>query len=103
MSDEHLGGDVTGGDVTRATAQLPGLHIEVEHRRVPEAEQILIHLQALPSFEAAGRVFEAVNPFAFWAEMTRLMWLPYLPWLGVAQALMPPAGMRDTAQTSPEA
>jgi hypothetical protein len=77
-------------DTTRASASLPGLDIEVTHRRSPVAEHISIHLQATPSFEAFGRFFESANPFAFWAEATRLAWLPFLPWLGAAYALMPP-------------
>jgi hypothetical protein len=77
-------------DTTRASASLPGLDIEVTHRRSPVAEHISIHLQATPSFEAFGRFFESANPFAFWAEATRLAWLPFLSWLGAVYALMPP-------------
>jgi hypothetical protein len=41
-------------DTTRATARLPGLEIEIVHRRLPQhdAELISINLQAMPSFEA---------------------------------------------------
>jgi hypothetical protein len=48
-------------DTTRATAHLPGLEIEIVHRRAPggDAEQISINLQAVPSFEAFGRFLEA--------------------------------------------
>jgi hypothetical protein len=48
---------------TRATAHLPGLEIEIIHRRSPgaEVEQISINLQAVPSFEAFGRFLEATN------------------------------------------
>ena len=55
-------------EATRATAHLPGLDIEVVHRRAPsgEAEQLSINIQALPSFEAFGRFVERSNPFAFW-------------------------------------
>jgi hypothetical protein len=76
-------------DTTIAGAHLPGLDIEIVHRRLPdgEAEQISIHLQAVPSFEAFGRYLEAANPFAFWAQAARLAWLP---WLAVARAVMPP-------------
>jgi hypothetical protein len=83
-------------DTTRATASLPGLDIEVTHRRSPAAEHVSIHMQATPSFEAFGRFLEANNPFAFWAEAARLAWLPFLPWLGAAGALMPPGGTRET-------
>jgi hypothetical protein len=68
-----------------ATARLPGLDIEVVHRRAPggDREEISITLQAVPSFEAFGRFLEASNPFVFWAEATRLTWLE------AARALMP--------------
>jgi hypothetical protein len=68
-----------------ATARLPGLDIEVVHRRLPggDREEISIKLQAVPSFEAFGRFLEAANPFVFWAEATRLTWLE------AARTLMP--------------
>lgn len=61
-------------DATKATAHLPGLEIEIVHRRSPtgDNEQISINLQAVPSFEAFGRFLEAANPFAFWA----IAWSP---------------------------
>jgi hypothetical protein len=74
---------------TRATARLPGLNIEIVHRQSPsgDAEQISIHLQAMPSFEAFGRFLEDTNPFAFWVQASRLAWLP---WLEAARiALLP--------------
>jgi hypothetical protein len=77
-------------DETRATAHLPGLAIEVVHRRSPnaESEQISINLQAMPSFEAFGRFLETSNPFAFWAQAAQMAWLP---WLGVARTLLQPS------------
>jgi hypothetical protein len=65
---------------TTATARLPGLNIEIVHRQSPsgDAEQISIHLQAMPSFEAFGRFLEDANPFAFWVQASRLAWLPWL-------------------------
>jgi len=74
-------------DVTTATARLPGLDIEIVHRRSPgnDREQISINLQAVPSFEAFGRFLEAANPFAFWAEATKLIWFS---WLEAARAVM---------------
>ena len=68
-----------------ATTRLPGLDIEVVHRRASggDREEISITLQAVPSFEAFGRFLEAANPFVFWAEATRLTWLE------AARALMP--------------
>lgn len=75
-------------DTTKASAHLPGPDIEVVHRRSPagDAEQILINMQAAPSFEAFGRYLETANPFAFWAQATRLMWLP---WFEAAQLMTP--------------
>jgi hypothetical protein len=73
---------------TRATARLPGLDIEITHRRSPsgDAEQISINLQAVPSFEAFGRFVESANAFAFWAKAMQMAWLP---WLAAAQAVLP--------------
>jgi hypothetical protein len=74
---------------TKATARLPGLKIEIVHRQSPsgDAEQISIHLQAMPSFEAFGRFLEDANPFVFWVQASRLAWLP---WLEAARiALLP--------------
>ena len=77
-------------DTTRATAQLPGLDVEIVHRRSPQgdAEQISITLQAMPSFEAFGNWLEAANPFAFWARAAQLAWLP---WLEAARIASEPA------------
>jgi hypothetical protein len=73
LSDQHH-----EDDATRATARLPGLEIEVVHRRLPggDAEEISINLQAVPSFEAFGRFLETANPFAFWAQVAQMAWLP---------------------------
>ena len=78
-------------DATRATAHLPGLDIEIVHRRSPggNAEQILIDLQAVPSFEAFGRFLEAANPFVFWAQAIRLAWLPWIEATRVAMLPKP--------------
>jgi hypothetical protein len=99
LSDQH-----SDDDTTRATAHLPGLDIEVMHRRSADAEQIAVRLQAMPSFSAFGRALESANPFAFWAEAARLVWLPWLalnPWLNVTRALLPPAE-HEAPPTSPE-
>ena len=75
-------------DATRAIARLPGLEIEIVHRRPTDnVEQISINLQAVPSFEAFGRFVESANPFAFWAQAVQMAWLP---WLAAAQAVLPP-------------
>ena len=61
----------------RTTTRLPGLDIEVLHRRSPDGdrEEISVNLLVVPSLEAFGRFLGATNPFAFWAEATRLTWL----------------------------
>jgi hypothetical protein len=76
-------------DATRATANLPGLDIEIVHRRSlgGDAEQISIHLQAVPSFEAFGGFVESANLFAFWAQAVEMAWLP---WRAAFQAMLPP-------------
>jgi hypothetical protein len=76
-------------DTTRATARLPGLEIEIIHRRSPgdEVEYLSINLQAVPSFEAFGRFLETTNPFALWAQAAQLA---LFPWFGAASALMVP-------------
>lgn len=76
-------------DATKAIAHLPGVDIEIVHRRSPDgdAEQISINLQAVPSFEAFGRFLETGGPFAFWAQTARLAWAP---WFGAVQAAMLP-------------
>jgi hypothetical protein len=78
-----------GIDATRATARLPGLDIEIVHRRSPggDAEQISINLQAVPSFEAFGRFIESANPFAFWAQAVQMAWLP---WHAALQVMLTP-------------
>jgi hypothetical protein len=79
-------------DATRASARLPGLDIDIIHRQSPNGdwEQMSINLRATPSFEAFGSSFEAANPFTFWVEATRLMWMP---WLLTAQTMLLPAGL----------
>ena len=84
MSDQQI-----DDETTRATARLPGLEIEIVHRRsaAADAEQISINLQAVPSFEAFGRFLQTANPFAFWARAAQMAWFP---WLGAASALILP-------------
>ena len=68
-----MSGQIVEDNTTWATARLPGLNIEIIHRRSlnDEAEQISINLQAMPSFEAFGRYLETANPFAFWAQLSK--------------------------------
>jgi hypothetical protein len=103
VSDQPIPGQHGEDDTTRATARLPGLEIEILHRRSSGAEQISVHMQAMPSFDAFGRFFENANPFAFWTEAARLMWLPFLSWLDTTRALLPPRTVEEAPPTSPEA
>ena len=75
-----MSGQSTEDNTIRATARLPGLDIEIIHRRSlnDKAEQISINLQAMPSFEAFGRFLETANPFALWAQIAQMAWLPWL-------------------------
>jgi hypothetical protein len=92
-------------DATRATARLPGLDIEIIHRRSPggDAESISINLQAVPSFEAFGRFVDSANPLAFWMQMMQVAWLP---WLAAAQATrlpgmtLPQVGLEGTTRST---
>jgi hypothetical protein len=75
-------------NTTRATARLPGLEIEIVHRRpADDIEQISVNLQAVPSFQAFEDFLQTLNPFAFWARAAQMAWLP---WLEVARTMMPP-------------
>lgn len=103
MSDQPIPDQHSEDDTTRAEAHLPGLDIEILHRRAPNAERISVHMQAMPSFEAFSRFLEGANPFAIWAEAAQLMWLPFLPWLGASRALLPPRKVEEAPPTIPEA
>jgi hypothetical protein len=76
-------------NITRTAARLPGLDVEIIHRRSlhDEAEQISINLRVMPSFEAFGRLLESTDPFAFWAQTVQIAWLP---WLNAARSVMLP-------------
>jgi hypothetical protein len=73
---------------TRATAKLPGLDVEIVHRRTEDAsaELITISLRATPSVEAFSRYLETANPFLAWTRMMELAWQPWL------SAFLPPPG-----------
>jgi hypothetical protein len=87
-------------DTATASAHLPGLDIDILHRQSPNGdyEQISINLRATPSFEALGRSFEPADPFTFWVQAARLMWMP---WLLTAQTMMLPSGRPRTLPPSP--
>jgi hypothetical protein len=90
---------------TRATASLPGLEIEIVHRRPQgdDLEALSINLQAMPSFEAFGRFLETANPFVFWAQaMQQAMQMAWLPWLGASRALMLPWHSATGAALQPQ-
>jgi hypothetical protein len=97
--EKRLSDQSDDSHATRATASLPGLEIEIVHRRSPGAdvEALSINLQATPSFGAFGRFLETANPLAFWAHALQLAWLPWLsatraltlPW-NAGAALQPP-------------
>jgi hypothetical protein len=95
--EKRLSDQSNDNHATRATARLPGLEIEIVHRRSPSAdvEAFSINLQAVPSFEAFGRFLETTNPFAFWAQAVQLAWLP---WLGATRALTLPWNAGATLQ-----
>ena len=92
-------------DATRATASLPGLEIEIVHRR-PQGdnlEALSINLQAMPSFEAFGRFLETANPFVFWVQaMEQAIQMAWLPWLGASRALMLPLHSAAGAALQPQ-
>ncbi len=90
----------TSDDIRRAKASLPGLEIEIVHRKSydAETEAVSIKLQAMPSFEAFGRFLETANPFAFWAQAVRMAWLR---WLGAASALTLPRNDAATQISAP--
>ena len=81
---------------TRAVARLPHLDVEVQHRRPweGEGEQIMITLQAAPSFEAFGEFVESTNPWLLWLGLMQAAWEPWLGGLAAAtsalRALAPP-------------
>jgi hypothetical protein len=89
---------------TTATAHLPGLDINIVHQRsaTGDSEQILINMQAVPSFEAFGRFLKNANPLAFWTQATQLAWAPLfevsrvmmLPW-----TIAPPLPKPEAAST----
>jgi hypothetical protein len=79
-------------DITLATARLPGLQVEIVHRKSPagDVEQISINLQAAPSFEAFGQVLRTANPFALWLQAAQMAWFA---WLEAASPLALPCSV----------
>jgi hypothetical protein len=101
-----------GIDATRTTAHLPGLDIEITHRRAAagDAEHLSINLKAVPSFEAFARAFEATNPFALWMRGIELAWLPWiqatramaLPWAQAVPWTQAPSLTPPDSDAGPE-
>lgn len=98
-------------DATTATAQLPNVDIEIVHRRAPDnrSEQILISMQAVPSFEAFGGFLRGgANPFSLWAESARLAWLFWADAARLAMlplsvgTLLPPPNQKGRTRSSDE-
>jgi hypothetical protein len=75
-------------DETKAVAHLPGLDIEIHHRRAPEeaAEYLSVSLRATPSFRAMADHLDAhamqlFNPLMFWLtafQAAQEFWAPFL-------------------------
>jgi hypothetical protein len=82
-------------DVVRASARLPGLDLDIIHRQSPNGdwEQMSINLLGNTVLRSARVLVEAANPFTFWVQATRFMWMP---WLLTAQTMMLPAGRPRT-------
>jgi hypothetical protein len=83
-------------DVIRASARLPGLDIEIVHRRAAEdgTEEISIGLRAIPRVEVFIRAFEATG---LWTHAMQSAWQPCLVATRVfavpgALGLPPPSG-----------
>lgn len=76
-------------DEMRAVARLPGLDIDILHRRSEggDAEEMLIRVRAMPSFDAALGAFDAANPFLMWSRMLQAAWAPWLGLLGAPRRL----------------
>jgi len=79
-------------EATKASAQLPGLDIDIIRRQSSNGdwEQVSINIRATPSFEALGRSFEMADPFTLWVQAARWMWMP---WLLAAQTMELPDGL----------
>jgi hypothetical protein len=95
---EHRGGmEAVETDTTPATARVPGLDIEIVHRRAVEgdAEEISINFRAAPSFEAFGRALEVAKHTA---RLVPVAARPGLPWI---LALPRPSG-EGTSRSTPE-
>jgi hypothetical protein len=80
-------------DETRAVANLPGLDIEIRHRRAPEenAELVSITMRATPSFDAFATALRG-GPALPWLAMAPFGMTavggfnPFAPWLAMMQA-----------------
>lgn len=84
-------------DLTRATARLPYLDVEIRHRKSDDndAEFLSLTLKATPSLDAFGRhiaqpevmsALLAMNPMMWWLRATQAT---MQPWLAMNRALLP--------------
>lgn len=84
-------------DVTRATARLPYLDVEIRHRKSEDddAEYVSLTLKATPSLDAFARhvaqpevmsALLAMNPMMWWLRATQAT---MQPWLAANRALLP--------------
>ena len=79
-------------DETRAVANLPGLDIEIRHRRAPEedAELVSITMRATPSFDAFAAALRN-GPIFPWLAMAPFgtaggSFNPFAPWMAMMEA-----------------
>lgn len=70
-------------DDTRTTARLPGLDVEILHRRTWDGgrEGVQVTVQAVPMQETVARLFEASNPMLMWMRMAEAAWAPWLAFM----------------------
>jgi hypothetical protein len=74
-------------DDTRTTARLPGLDVEVLHRRTWDGgrEGVQVTIQPVPLQESIARLFEAPNPMLMWMRMAEAAWAPWLAFMAPPQ------------------
>jgi hypothetical protein len=82
-------------DEMRAVANLPGLDIEIRHRRAPDedAETVSITMRATPSFDAFAAALRGGPALPWLAAMTPFGmpggiagFDPFAPWIAMMQA-----------------
>jgi len=76
-------------EVTKASAHLPGLDIEIIHRQSPNDEWEQASYGHRRPSKCPGRSFEVADPFTLWVQAASLMWMPWMP---TAHTMMLPNG-----------